>query len=70
MLRILGASSTMVFCQKETLRGPKHRAKRQRLQRDDDAIHATINGVGVIGRLRRKRRGADHGHSCRFLCGE
>lgn len=50
----------MAFIEIEALRGTKHRKKRQRLQRFDDAIHRTINGLGVIGRLREKRSCGRH----------
>ena len=54
MLRAEGWSpgNDLEFSRSEPLTGTTHRAKRQRLHRASDAIHATREGVGVVGRLR------------------
>jgi hypothetical protein len=59
MIRVHWAyGSDIAYIQKEPLRGKhrKHGAKRQRLQREEDVLHTTINGVGCIGRLRERKK--------------
>ena len=63
MLRSEGWSpgNDLEFSRFEPLKGTTHRAKRQRLQRANDAIHGTRQGVGVVGQLRTAQKRHEKG---------